>query len=244
MPSKATSRLIKIFVVLGLFSLNSVSVIFAENLPAESNITEVTVYPGSARVTRQVNVDMSIGEHSVVFESIIPQLDENSLTVTGKGTADVKIFGAYIKREYSKDAADARVKELESLIERLADRIKMENKNLEILRKESDYLDSVKLFSGQQVPKDLVTTMPPVENLEGVRNFLFERYTDVAKRSEETTIKIRELKKEKDVAQHKLNELRSSGSQQQRLLVVDLECAKAATGKGRAAPGRDRDRAV
>ena len=229
MRSKTAMRFIKISVVLGLFSLNMVSGSFAEDLSSESNITEVTVYPGSARVTRQANVDLSIGEHSVVFEGIIPQLDENSLTVTGKGTAGVKIFGAYIKREYSKVAADARVEELKTLIEDLTDEIQMEKNMIEILCKEREYLDSIKLFSGQQIPKDLVTTMPPVESLEGVRSFLLARYTDLEERKEMSTIMARELRKEKEVAQRKLNELRGSGSKQQRLLIVDLECAKAGT---------------
>lgn len=227
MRSEMTKRLIQIIVVLGLVSFSSVTVSLAEKITAESEITEVTVYPGSARVTRQVNTELPIGEHSIVFEHIIPRLDENSLTVTGKGTANVKIFGAYIKREYSKEAADERVKELEALIESLKDQIQSEKNNLGILRKEREYLDSIKLFSGNQIPKDLITTMPTVENLEAVRGFLSDRYLDVEKRKTATNIKIRELNKEKEVAQRKLNELRSSGSQQQRMLVVDLECAKA-----------------
>ncbi|MBN1869463.1 MAG: mucoidy inhibitor MuiA family protein [Candidatus Omnitrophica bacterium] len=227
MQSKSTSKLVGISVVLGAFFLNAVSFSSAANLPAESKISEVTVYPGSARVTRQANIDLSVGEHSIVFENIKPQLDENSLTVTGKGTAQVKIFGAYIKSEYSKETADERVKELEALIESLSDQIQMEGNNNEILSKELEYLDSIKLFSGQQIPKDLVTSMPSVENLEGVRGFLMERYGDVNKRKEAIAVKIRELNKEKEVARRKLNELRSFGSQQQRLLVVDLECAKA-----------------
>ncbi len=229
MRSKTAIRFIKIIVVLGLFSLNMVSGSFAGNLPAESSITEVTVYPGSARVTRQANVDLSIGEHSIVFEGIIPQLDENSLTVTGKGTADVRIFGAYIKSEYSKVAVDVRVEELQTLILGLSDQIQMETATIEILRKEREYLDSIILFSGHQVPKDLVTTMPSVESLEGVRGFLFERFSDVEKRKQAVNIKIRELTKEKEAAQHQLNGLRSSGSKQQRLLIIDLECAKAGT---------------
>lgn len=227
MRTKTTVRIFVIMVGLGLFSLNTVRNAHAADLPADSRIAEVTVYPGSARVTREANLELSVGGHSVVFENIIPQLDENSLTVTGKGTADVKIFGAYVKREYSKAAADQRVQELKTLIEALGDQIQTENNAIEVLRKEGEFLDSVKLFSGQQIPKDLVTAMPPVENLDGIRKFLFERFSDVEKRKEAAQIKIRGLMKDKEVAQRQLNELRSSDNQQQRLLVVDLECAKA-----------------
>ncbi len=227
MHKQSTIMAVRSIVILSLLFFGTAQNVSAAELPSESKVTEVTVYPGSARVTRQANVDLSVGEHSIVFEDIVPQLDENSLTVTGKGVASVKIFGAYIKREYLKEEADKRVQELEALIQDLADQIQMENSNLDILRKEGEYLDSIKLFSGQQIPKDLVTTIPSVENLEGIRSFLFDRFTDVETRKEAVNIKVRELKKEKEVARRQLNELRGHSNKQQRKLVVDLECAKA-----------------
>lgn len=199
---------------------------FADNYPSESKISQVTVYPGAARVTRQVQVDLPVGEHSIILENIIPHLDENSLTVTGKGLASVKIFGVAIKRVYSEKAADQRVDDLQALIEKLADDILIENQNLQILQKEIAFLDSVKLFSGQQIPKDLVTTMPSIESLESVRSFLFKGFADVERKKEAIRIKIRGLQREQIVAQRQLNELRSHGSQQQRQLAVDLECIK------------------
>jgi len=199
---------------------------FADQLPLKSKISQVTVYPGSARVTRQVQVDLATGAHSIILEDIVPQLDENSLMVTGKGAADVKIFGVAIKRIYSEKSADERVKELEALIEKFADDIVVENQNYQILQKESQFLDSVKLFSGQQVPKDLVTIMPTVESLEGIRSFLMERFEDVENKREAIRVKIRDYQREQVVVQRQLNELRSYGSQQQRQIVVDLECAR------------------
>ena len=80
----------------------------AESMPANSKISAVTVYPGSARITREAKVDLTPGSHSIIFSDIVPQFDENSLTVAGQGTAKVKILGGYLKQEYLKDAADQR----------------------------------------------------------------------------------------------------------------------------------------
>lgn len=198
----------------------------AAEIPGDSKITAVTVYPGSARVTRTVNVDLSQGEHSIVLDNIIPRIDENTLMVTGKGSAQVKIFGAAMKRDYSQKPADERVTELQDQIEEIGDDINQQNQVFQILNKESQYLDSIKLFSGNQIPKDLVTTMPTAENLEGVRNFLVNGYADIEKRREDTRLTIRDLKREQAALQKKLNELRSYGSSRQRQLAVDLECSK------------------
>jgi uncharacterized protein (TIGR02231 family) len=225
-----TSPLVKItrnIILLSLCFWIKAADSYADRLPAQSKISNVTVYPGSARVTRQAEINLSAGEHSIALEHIIPQMDENSLMVTGRGAAAVKIFGAYIKKEHTKEAADQRVQELEAWIEKLSDDIMVENQNMEVLRKENEFLDSIKLFSGQQIPKELATTMPAVESLEGVRSFLVNQYSAVESKKETSRLKIRELQREQQVAQRKLNELRGSGSQQQSQLVVDLECAKA-----------------
>ena len=165
MRIKTVVKGVKVAFISALFFMAIIPAGVTEELPADSQISAVTVYPGTARVTRRADLDLSAGEHSLVFENIIPQLDENSLTVTGKGTASVKIFGAYIKKEYSKEKADQRVQELETLIQDLADQIQGENNNLGILIKEQEYLDSIKLFSGNQIPKDLVTTIATDERI-------------------------------------------------------------------------------
>ena len=70
MRTKTAAKAIRIIVILGLFGFSSATGSSADNLPAESKITRVTVYPGSARVTRQAKVDLSAGEQSIIFENI------------------------------------------------------------------------------------------------------------------------------------------------------------------------------
>ena len=132
----------------------------AQEIKADSQISEVTVYPDSALVTRLTTIQLQAGEQSVSFEGIIPQLDENSLTVSGSGTADVKLFGASIQKEYLKESANERIRELTRTLEEIQDQISHEESQLRILQDEKEYLDSIKLFSGQQIPKDLVTKIP------------------------------------------------------------------------------------
>lgn len=199
----------------------------AETLTAQSKITQVMIYPGSALVTRTASVSLNAGEHSIVFENILPAIDENSLTVSGKGTAQVKIFGAQIKTEYLKEVPNERVKELEKKIEVVSDQITSETNKLAILDQEREFLDSIKLFSGHQIPKDLVTTMPAVTDLENTMNFISTKLQEIEAKKETGRLAIRELNKHKEVLHNELNQLRGSMGKIRRSIMVDLECAQA-----------------
>lgn len=73
---------------------------WAETFSLPSKLSNVTVYPGSAHLTRTVSLDLPAGDHTVVFDAITPPVDESTLSVSGEGAAQVKIYGCYLKQEY------------------------------------------------------------------------------------------------------------------------------------------------
>ena len=209
-----------------LFILGTMAKSSAETLTLPSKITEVVVYPGSALVTRTVEVDFLSGSHSIVIENIIPQLDENSLTVSGVGEAQVKLFGVELKKEFLKQSSDPRVEDLKQRMEALEDQTNHENAQGLVLDQEKEFLNSIKLFSGGQIPKDLVTTMPPVGNLEGVLDFLSSKLTAIDEKKEAMGLKVRDFKRQQDALKRELNQLQSATGEMMRTIVVDLECLK------------------
>lgn len=199
---------------------------FADTLEQSSKITAVTVYPGAAHITRTITLDLPAGAHTIVFDSINPPLDENTLAVSGQGTASVKIYGGYIKQEFIKQSPNVRVAEIEKKIQDLDDQTIERNSYLQVLEQKKEYLNSIKLFAGGQLPKDLVTTMPTVENLKGVGDLLAEELADVEKQKNEIRIKLREIATERNTLALELGNVRSGGQNIERRLAVDLECSK------------------
>ena len=69
-------------IIAALILLSSPVVAFADTLEQSSKITAVTVYPGAAHITRAITLDLPAGAHTIVFDSINPPLDENTLAVS------------------------------------------------------------------------------------------------------------------------------------------------------------------
>ena len=199
----------------------------AETIEAQSAITQVTVYPGSSLISRAAALKLSAGVHQVTFGGIIPELDDSSLRVSGFGTAEVKILGAQVKREYLEEKPAQKVRELQEEIEKLQDDGRALSDAKNVLENDKQFLDSVRLFAKVQVPKDLATRMPPPQELEETYKFLDAKLKDGYAQAQDLDIKKRQLDKKLEALNNELAQISGGANKLKRYITVDLDVAKA-----------------
>ena len=199
---------------------------FAQGITANSKINQVVVFSEDALVNRVANVKLNAGEDKIIFSDIIPEIDEDSLRVSGSGSAEVKVLGVQVLKEFIKETPVQRVQELKDQIEQLNDQIRKLNDAKMILLDEKAYLDSIRLFSNSQIPKDLITKMPPAKDLEDTLKFLDAKLKDNFMLIAESDINIRETQKKIIVLNNELNSIVGPGKNIKRSIVVDVEVVK------------------
>ncbi len=200
---------------------------FAAAVDVTSSITQVVVYPSSARVTRTVKMELREGAQTVRLEGFQPVFDQNSLTVAGHGSAAVKILGTGIKEEVLKEAADERVRALEAGIQKVDDEMALLQGEGQVLDDKKAFLDSVRLFTSGQLPKDLVAKVPTPEELTGLLAFVENGAKEQAEARQGLALRQRAKTKERELLQAELDQVHSRGGARKRYLTVDLECEKA-----------------
>ena len=201
---------------------------FAEVIDAVSSVSQAVVYPSGARVTRTVKVPLKEGPVTVRFKGVSPNFDEGSLSVSGRGSAGVRILGAGVRTAFLTESPDARVKELTAAIQAVDDDLAAQNGENLVLEQKKAFLESVRLFNGGQLPKDLITKVPTADELKSTLGFLEEGTDSYAKASQALAIKGREKKKEHDRLASELGQLQAAGQgKSERVLTADLECDKA-----------------
>ena len=91
-------------------------------MATDSKITEVYVYSGSARVTREAQVDLSVGENTLLFSGLPTSLDVNQIQVGLKEGVPIRLDNLKFNQvKYRKDTVEeARLK---AALEELRDRI-------------------------------------------------------------------------------------------------------------------------
>jgi uncharacterized protein (TIGR02231 family) len=202
---------------------------YAADIIADSRIAEVTIYPGSALISRLGNLKLNPGSHRIIFPDIIPEVDENSLRVSTDSAAEVKLFGAQLKKEFLKEAPSERIAQLNDELQKIQDELTGLENQKQVLLEEKDFLDSIRLFSEGQIPKDLVTRMPPAKDLEDTLKFLGAKLRENFSLAMEAELKIRELMKQQDVLKRELSQVSGPAQKLKRLIAVDLEVLKPAT---------------
>jgi uncharacterized protein (TIGR02231 family) len=89
----------------------------ASEIVAASRVAAVTVYPGSALVTRAATVDLPAGASQILFEGLPSSIDAALATASGEG--NFVIEGVDVRRRPASEASSPRVRELEAKIEAL-----------------------------------------------------------------------------------------------------------------------------
>lgn len=209
--------------------LISASSVHAQSIVADSKIISATVYTDSALITRSAQIALNEGMNQVEFNHIIPEVNENTLTVSGKGTAEARIHGAFIKRDYGTETPDERTAALNKQLEEINDKINNENSHIQTIQSQKEFLKSITLYSKEQLPKELTTKMPAVQELDGLVDFVGNKNVALDQKRSEINSRLRDLHKQKTVIEQQLNELQSSGSQMNRAIVVNVECLKKGT---------------
>lgn len=93
----------------------------SNELIVDSQVTQVTVYPDRARVTRQGTGEVTTETQKIILDELPTTLLPDSVRVSGRGTAQVRIQGVDVKWHYYSETPSTRVRELEQEIERLED---------------------------------------------------------------------------------------------------------------------------
>ncbi|MDD5654342.1 MAG: mucoidy inhibitor MuiA family protein [Candidatus Omnitrophica bacterium] len=222
-------RVLPLFLAVGLIILGARSFASAADIEAQSAIAQVTVYPDSALLTRVVSLKLSPGEYKVVFSGIIPEVDENSLRVTTSDTSAVKLFGARLKREYLKDIPSEQIQQLKDQLQKMQDEFKALENTQQVLSEKKSFLDSLRLFTREQLPKDLITKVPSAKELDDTYGFLDGKLKENYSQALENELKKRGLAEKITAARRQLAEMSGSVEKLKRSITVDLEVEKAAT---------------
>ncbi len=125
-----------------LFSAQFSSQALADDIIAKSNIEAVTVYPGSAKVTRVSKISLSSGNNEIVIENLPLNLNESSLRVSGESQADVSLGSIELFRNIKRDVVQEQEKEIRQKIEdvqreqkRIRDDISRNKTQIQFIRK-------------------------------------------------------------------------------------------------------------
>ena len=192
--------------------------------PVESTITAVTVYTDRAVVTRTAGVELAGGITELVFANLPQALNEQSLQVSGKGTAGATILDVASKQTYIDFTPNARVKELEDVLRGLQKQSRGLDDRAGILQAQTVILDRMEAALFAPPAKDV--PRPDLTQFTNSLTYLSEQKTRIVAERATLDEQHEDLQNKVTATQNQLNELRGAGGRGYKTVTVRVSAAQ------------------
>ena len=200
-------------------------VLCLEAAPVDSHISAVTVYQDRAVVTRTASVQLAGGTTELVFANLPQALNEQSLQVSGKGSAAATILDVSAKQTYVDFTPDARVKELEDLLKALAKQMRGIDDRSNLLNMQSSTLDRMEAALFAPPAKDV--PRPELNQFTASLAYLTEQKAKVISDRATLDEQREEVQNKINTVQNQLNELRGAGGKAFKTVTVRVAATSA-----------------
>jgi len=201
------------------------SVLRLTAVPIDSRISAVTVYQDRAVVTRSATVQLTGGTAELVFANLPQALNEQSLQVSGKGTAQATILDVSAKQTFIDYTPNARVKELEDQLRALGKQTRGIDDRANLLNASAATLDRMEgaLFAppAKDVPR------PDLNQFTAALAYLSEQKARLTTERATLDEQREDLQNKITTVQNQLNELRGAGGKAFKTVTVRVAAAQA-----------------
>jgi len=192
-----------------LGALAAAALVSAAPVPVDSAITAVTVYTDRAVVTRTGSIELPGGITELVFANLPQALNEHSLQVSGKGTAQAVILDVASRQTYVDFTPNARVKELEDQLRALQKQMRAIDDRGGVLTAQGAMLDRMEAALFAPPTKDV--PRPDLAQFTNSLTFLSEQKTRLATERATLDEQREDLQNKLNTTSNQLTELRGAG---------------------------------
>ncbi|MCH7878823.1 MAG: mucoidy inhibitor MuiA family protein, partial [candidate division Zixibacteria bacterium] len=200
----------------------------AEEIAVDSRITDVTVYPAQAQVTRSASHQLSAGEHSLIFENIPAAARTASFRASASGPQGLTLLGMDHRLVFRTEATDKKVAELERRILHLRNEVKREiDDRLDVFNQQKKFLATITQSATTKMTEQIAKGGMQVTEWRSAYAFVSEEL-----RAANDSIRIVSLELEKVNAElQKLtrehNQLRTTRAKSARTVQIDVNLQNA-----------------
>jgi uncharacterized protein (TIGR02231 family) len=195
-------------------------------LQAAAQLSAVIVYPDRAMTTRNAALMVKKGAYLVAFEGLPALIQDESIRVTGKGSAAVTILETKVRRSFMEQVPEKRAEALEKEIRDLNRTIAGLDAKRAALVAQKTFIDSIKVAWSDRISKELSAGKPTSAELNEALAFVGTGVTRVEQQTYDIDEEKRQLGDQVDALQRQRREAIGSSRKEAKTVEVSLEVAR------------------
>jgi hypothetical protein len=194
-----------------------------KEVTAVSSINKVTVFSGHANVERVSGNTLEPGVYTLVFPHLPVNIIDDSIRVSGKGTAAAKILNVKTEKVYLTEAFQKDIQELENDDIRLRDQSAVLDDQLNALGQKETMLKMLSDKTFEALSKQEKIAPPSLQQWQGMLDFIETTLNGIYQKRREIEIKKNALNESRSLVGKKLSMHRANREKAEKKILVDLE---------------------
>ncbi len=213
--------------LLALIALLPVA-LFAETTPITSQITAATIYRDRAVVTRNAHIELTPGQAELAFEKLPASLVEQSIQVSGRGTANATILDVSARTTFVEATPDARLKAFEDEIKAVEKKLRAHNDRAAVLDQQRALLSRIETAVTTPPNKESTPSpRPTFEEWQKLLSFADDNRSKLATEQQAIDLQREEIQLKLNALNEQLNQLRGQarGGRSHKTVIVRVSTA-------------------
>ncbi|MDY6933946.1 MAG: mucoidy inhibitor MuiA family protein [Spirochaetota bacterium] len=138
----------------------------------KSNIIEATVYPDRALVSREIEIQVTPDTKEILFDNLPSGIYRNTIRISGKGNAEIRIEGIDIRDEYLEILKDEEIIKQEKELEELQDKLSWINSSIDSFNMEKEIIKGVQNLSSSRFATEFYFRKTDMSDISNIFNFI------------------------------------------------------------------------
>jgi uncharacterized protein (TIGR02231 family) len=193
----------------------------------DTAITKVTVYTDRALITRQGNVQLTGTETQLVIEKLPMTIDPESIRVSGRGQAAVKILGVNSEFRRFTQPVNDKIAEVTAQIEALTVEQQQIQTQMATVQMQSDFVIGLQQKTEETFSNGLAKQKISLLETLGFIDTIGQKFTEYATSIANYRQQHQELEKQLQVYRSRLNSFSNPQATESYQIIVDMEIAAA-----------------
>jgi uncharacterized protein (TIGR02231 family) len=191
----------------------------------ESTIRGVTVYADRALVKRSLTVYLPAGPVTLEIKDLPSKLINESVRVSGKGTADATISGVRVQETYLEESAQEDIRKLEEERKKIEKQIAVLQDRKDVLSSKRSFIDSIIQKTSESVAKNIAVERPTVDEWTGMVTFVDNTLNEINVEARSLDSELDVMNKKKSVIERELAGRLNLMGESEKSVRVDLDVA-------------------
>lgn len=145
----------------------------AENIVTlKSKVTAATVFLNRASVSRSATVSLTAGQYELELPLLTADLVEESVRVSGRGSAGLKILDVKVTTEHTAEIQEEITRRIQAQMDSLQREVNKISNRIKVFENQKQFVESIQAESIKNINQSLTITRPTIQNWQDILKFI------------------------------------------------------------------------